>query len=640
MINFTKIKIKSNNLGEESLVPDFKGGGSVPNFKYKNGFTPEMLKGFNEGMVEGVLPYTLQNGFDRDFSLIEYDAVILENDYLKATFLVGLGGRLWSLYDKKNDKDLVFENDALVFANLALRKAWFAGGIEWNVGIRGHSVFSSDKVFAVTEKSSDGNEVLKMYEYEVLRGLVYVMRFTLDNDKLICKFDIENVGGKDTYSYWWSNIAVELKDSTRVIVPTDKTYLAYYTDGYHVLTYEDVPMIDGVDASYSNLTKVTADYFYDMQNADKKWLYAVDNTNYGLLQYSSKNTLGKKQFVWGHKQGGEHWNEWVTDGRDYLEVQSGILETQFQHFILPKGETYTFYEVYTGYTLKNNSYDSSYDSLVKEIDEVVDESYLSDKYFSNLSLDKVLYYGSGKGAISELFSGKKLSSNCEFYKESLTIKDSYYVDLYNGNTNSEYPISYSNDVNVYNAMKNLENKSDIDYYLLGVTGIALKDYAYAIEMLKKVKKGKYFALASITIAIYYSKVEKKYLKGYKYALKAIKNSEDTNVYLSYCDVAVLAKKYKQCIKTILSDNLDKKLGRFKLYLLTCYEKLDMLDEAIQILNGDFVVPDLREGEYSIYSVYVEVYKKLIKKQTGKKDVTAKDVEELYPIKKDLDFRLD
>ncbi|MBR2376191.1 MAG: hypothetical protein IKA85_00235 [Clostridia bacterium] len=35
MINFTKIKIKSNNLGEESLVPDFKGGGSVPNLSIK-----------------------------------------------------------------------------------------------------------------------------------------------------------------------------------------------------------------------------------------------------------------------------------------------------------------------------------------------------------------------------------------------------------------------------------------------------------------------------------------------------------------------------------------------------------------------------------------------------------------------------
>ena len=68
------------------------------------------------------------------------------------------------------------------------------------------------------------------------------------------------------------------------------------------------------------------------------------------------------------------------------------------------------------------------------------------------------------------------------------------------------------------------------------------------------------------------------------------------------------------VSSLMADNLDKKLGRFKLYLLTCYEKLDMLDNAIKILNGDFVVPDLREGEYSIYSVYVEVYKKIIKKQ--------------------------
>lgn len=29
MLTLTKIKIKSNNLNKDSLVPDFKGGGSV-----------------------------------------------------------------------------------------------------------------------------------------------------------------------------------------------------------------------------------------------------------------------------------------------------------------------------------------------------------------------------------------------------------------------------------------------------------------------------------------------------------------------------------------------------------------------------------------------------------------------------------
>ena len=640
MLTLTKIKIKSNNLNKDSLVPDFKGGGSVPSFKYKNGFEPSMLKGFNEGMVEGVLPYTLQNGFDREFSIQEFDAIVLENDYLKAIFLVGLGGRLWSLYDKKNNKDLIYENDALVFANLALRKAWFAGGVEWNVGMRGHSVFTCDKLFATFEKTVDGNDVLKMYEYETIRGLVFVMRFTLKEDKLLCKFEIENVSDKDTYCYWWSNIAVELKNSSRVIVPTNKTYLAYYSNGYHILTYENVPEIDGVDTSYSNKTNVTADYFYDIPSENKKWLYSVDDSGYGLLQYSSRNTLGKKQFVWGHTQGGEHWNEWVTDGRPYLEVQSGILETQFQHFILKKGETITFYEVYTSYSLQNNAFDSEYSNLVNELDGVVDEALLDDKYFNCVGLEKPVYYGSARGALNEAFSGKRLSQKCNFYKESISNLNKYYVDLLNGETNNDYQIFYVNDVNIYNKITQKPMKNNADYYFGGVTGIALKDYENAANMLEKVGKGEYYALSKITLAIYYAKVKGDALKGYDYAVEAIKNSCDKDVLLAYADVAVLAKKYKECIATIMQNGLDKKCGRFKLYLLTCYEKLDMLDSALEILNGDFLVPDIREGEYSIYSVYVDIYKKVIEKQTGKTNLTNKDVDELYPIKKDLDFRLD
>ena len=638
MLNLTKIKIKSNNLNGYSLVPDFKGGGSVPSFKYNNGFEPSMLKGFNEGMVEGVLPYTLQNCFDRNFSIQEYDAIVLENDYLKATFLVGLGGRLWSLYDKINNKDLIYENDALIFANLALRKAWFAGGIEWNVGMRGHSVFTCDKLFAELEKTPDGNDVLKMYEYEVIRGLVFVMRFILVKDKLICKFEIENVSGKDTYAYWWSNIAVELKKSTRVIVPTDKTYLAYYSNGYHILTYENVPEIDGVDTSYSNETSVTADYFYDMPNG-KKWLYCVDDTNYGVLQYSSQNCLGKKQFVWGHRQGGEHWNDWLTDGRDYLEVQSGILETQFQHFILRKGETISFYEIYTPYTLTKNCYNANYLSIVNEVDLMVDESYLTDKYFSNLKNVKTVYYGSGRGAITELFSGKKLTDRCEFYAKSLTEEHNYYLDLFNGKTSPEYDIYYINDKNVYNFICKKADKTDADYYFGGVAGITLKDYDNAVEMLKKVNPSKYYALSNITLAIYYSKVKNEYLLGYNYAKKAIENTCDTNIYMTYAELSIMANKYKECIDFILTNGLDKKQGRFKLYLLTCYEKLDMIDSALEIINGDFVVPDIREGEYSIYSVYVDVYKKVIEKQTGK-PATQDDVDKFYPIKKALDYRLD
>lgn len=86
MLTCKTVKIKSNNLGEESLVPDLKGGGSVPHFKYRNEFEPSKLKGVNEGMLDSVLPYTLQNGFDKDFKYRDYKAVVLENEYLEAVF--------------------------------------------------------------------------------------------------------------------------------------------------------------------------------------------------------------------------------------------------------------------------------------------------------------------------------------------------------------------------------------------------------------------------------------------------------------------------------------------------------------------------------------------------------------------------
>ena len=52
-----------------------------------------------------ILPYSMQDRYDTARTQQEVDAAILENEYLKATFLTSLGGRLISLYDKKKKKE-------------------------------------------------------------------------------------------------------------------------------------------------------------------------------------------------------------------------------------------------------------------------------------------------------------------------------------------------------------------------------------------------------------------------------------------------------------------------------------------------------------------------------------------------------
>ena len=55
----------------------------------------------NYGMFSDSLPYTMQDDYDlSQKQMLVFDSAILENDFLRAEFVLPLGGRLWSLFDK------------------------------------------------------------------------------------------------------------------------------------------------------------------------------------------------------------------------------------------------------------------------------------------------------------------------------------------------------------------------------------------------------------------------------------------------------------------------------------------------------------------------------------------------------------
>ena len=73
------------------------------------------------------LPYRHQNRYGRDVVARTLPGIELSNGTLRAVFLPTLGGRLWSLEDLQDGRELLFQPDAIQFGNLALRDAWFAG---------------------------------------------------------------------------------------------------------------------------------------------------------------------------------------------------------------------------------------------------------------------------------------------------------------------------------------------------------------------------------------------------------------------------------------------------------------------------------------------------------------------------------
>ena len=180
-LRFEKIKIIGAELGEESCVPDLLGEHILQNsLKFRLDEKDEIYEGY--GRRKNAYPYRQYNNYTREVKERVCEAAVLENRFLKAVFLPEYGGRLWELWDKKTEKNLLYTNDVIRFSNLAVRNAWFSGGVEWNIGVIGHTPYTTDPLYTAVTKTESGAPVLRMYEYERIRKVPYQMDFWLDEE--------------------------------------------------------------------------------------------------------------------------------------------------------------------------------------------------------------------------------------------------------------------------------------------------------------------------------------------------------------------------------------------------------------------------------------------------------------------------
>ena len=204
----TKV-IRGSDLGGESCVPDLLGESILQNrLTFCLDEDDEIYEGY--GRRKNAYPYRQYNQYTRELKEREIKTAVLENKHLKAVFLPEYGGRLWELWDKATGKNLLYTNDVLRFSNLAVRNAWFSGGVEWNIGIIGHTPYTTAPLYTAVTQTQSGAPVLRMYEYERIRKIPYQMDFWLeDEDRVLnCRMRIVNESEEVIPMYWWSNMAV------------------------------------------------------------------------------------------------------------------------------------------------------------------------------------------------------------------------------------------------------------------------------------------------------------------------------------------------------------------------------------------------------------------------------------------------
>lgn len=399
------------DLGEENPLPPLRSGRDLHTVHETGpGIPADMKSNFRYGHLPSILPYTMQDGYDRNRQTREFRAAVLENEFLRATFLPELGGRLWSLVHKPAGRELLAVNPAFQPANLALRNAWFSGGVEWNIGTIGHSPFTCSPLFAARVERADGTPILRLYEWERIRQTPFQIDAALPDGSplLFVTIRIGNPHDREVPMYWWSNMAVPETADTRVIVPAQSAYRFNYSK----LDLIPVPVAEGSDITYAANMKRSADYFYHIPDGRRHWISALDGEGKGLLQASTGLLKGRKLFVWGMGSGGRRWQQFLAPtGQPYIEIQAGLARTQLEHLPMPAGE-WSWLEAYglmetDPATVHSRDWRQAHRLVEKGLEELVPRAVLEAEFARSMaSADsrpvEILQRGSGWGALERL----------------------------------------------------------------------------------------------------------------------------------------------------------------------------------------------------------------------------------------------
>ena len=281
-----------------------------------------------------VYPYTMQDHLSRTKADRTYKALFLENEYMKVTCLPELGGRLHSVFDKTEGKEMFHLNNVIKPGMIAMRGAFISGGVEWNAGPQVHTVTIVSPVDALIGRNADGSAYLEISNLEKSQRTRWTVRVTLRPGKAYLDEQIRIFNPIDAISpyYFWNCTAFPSLPGTRFIYP-----MTLGTDHYAVKFF-GWPIHEGKDISWLKNYETWASIFSVDCAFDFFGAYDVD-LDRGIVQVADHHELsGKKAWTWGTWDFGLVSQKNLTDDDGpYIEVQSGPLPTQSDYgMLLPR----------------------------------------------------------------------------------------------------------------------------------------------------------------------------------------------------------------------------------------------------------------------------------------------------------------
>ena len=153
------------------------------------------------------------------FQARNFRMAVLENDFLRVEVAPELGGRVYSLFDKRIGKEILFSNPVVKPVRILPIWAFISGGIEFNFPIA-HSPTSIATVACTSGR--DGNYgFIRVGEREARTGMEWTVEVGLADGcpALVQRTALRNQTGVDHPWMMWTIAAVRSTEGTEFVHP-------------------------------------------------------------------------------------------------------------------------------------------------------------------------------------------------------------------------------------------------------------------------------------------------------------------------------------------------------------------------------------------------------------------------------------
>ncbi|WP_158749243.1 DUF5107 domain-containing protein [Acidobacterium sp. S8] len=326
-----------------------------------------------QGSSGRIYPLPVIDRIDTEPHDREWNAVHLENEFIRIMVLPEIGGRIHVGVDKLNGYDFFYRQNVIKPALVGLAGPWISGGVEFNWP-QHHRPATFMPVDVAIEREADGAVTIWCSDHDPMSHMkgMHGLRLSPGKAYLELRARLYN-RTTDTQTFlWWANVATRVDEKYQSFFPRDVHFVAdhakraitefplsqgkYYGVDYGKRAVEGVPaeempscfVPDGSypanDLSwYANIPVPTS---YMIAGSRGDFFGGYDHKHQaGTVHVANHHVApGKKQWTWGNHEFGYAWDRSLTDADGpYVELMAGVYtDNQPDFSFLAPGETKTF----------------------------------------------------------------------------------------------------------------------------------------------------------------------------------------------------------------------------------------------------------------------------------------------------------